>query len=215
MQRLIDLKDRFDVAFACDTDHDRHGIVTPQRRPAAARTTTWRSRSTTCSAHRPQWRRDAAVGKTVVSSALIDRVAQRARPPALRSAGRLQVVRRRPARRLARLRRRRERRRLVPAPRRHGLDDRQGRHRPGAAGRPRSPRAPAAIPGALYAELDARARRAVHRRVDAPATPEQKKRLAALSPRAARARPSWPASRSSSVLDERAGQRRARSAASR
>ena len=28
MQRLIDLKDRFDVAFACDTDHDRHGIVT-------------------------------------------------------------------------------------------------------------------------------------------------------------------------------------------
>ena len=29
MQRLIALKDRFDIAFACDTDHDRHGIVTP------------------------------------------------------------------------------------------------------------------------------------------------------------------------------------------
>ena len=36
MQRLIDLKDRFDIAFACDTDHDRHGIVTPQRGLAAA-----------------------------------------------------------------------------------------------------------------------------------------------------------------------------------
>ena len=36
MQRLIELKDRFDIAFACDTDHDRHGIVTPKRRPAAA-----------------------------------------------------------------------------------------------------------------------------------------------------------------------------------
>ena len=36
MQRLIGLKDRFDVAFACDTDHDRHGIVTRERRPAAA-----------------------------------------------------------------------------------------------------------------------------------------------------------------------------------
>ena len=50
-------------------------------------------------------------------------------------AGRLQMVRRRPARRLARLRRRGERRRLLPAARRHGLDDRQGRHHPGPAGR--------------------------------------------------------------------------------
>ena len=49
-QRLIALKDRFDVAFASDTDHDRHGIVTPQRRAAEPEPLPRRSRSTTCSA---------------------------------------------------------------------------------------------------------------------------------------------------------------------
>ena len=48
MQRLIGLKDRFDIAFACDTDHDRHGIVTPQP-GCCRRTTTWRWPSTICS----------------------------------------------------------------------------------------------------------------------------------------------------------------------
>jgi phosphoglucomutase len=74
MQRLIGLKDRFDVAFACDTDHDRHGIVTrsagllqPNHYLAVAIQYLFR--------HRPHWRPDAAVGKTVVSSSLIDRVA--------------------------------------------------------------------------------------------------------------------------------------------
>ncbi len=73
MQRLIGLKDRFDVAFACDTDHDRHGIVTrgagllqPNHYLAAAVHFLF--------GHRPGWRPDAAVGKTIVSSALIDRV---------------------------------------------------------------------------------------------------------------------------------------------
>jgi len=76
MQRLIGMQDRFDVAFACDTDHDRHGIVT-------------RSAGLLPSNHylavmidylfrnRPQWNANAAVGKTLVSTALIDRVAQR------------------------------------------------------------------------------------------------------------------------------------------
>ena len=64
-----------------------------------------------------------------------------ARTQALRSSRRLQVVRRRSARRLARLRRRGKRRRELPAPRRRGLDHRQGRHRSGTARRPRSPRA--------------------------------------------------------------------------
>ena len=76
MQRLIGSKDRFDIAFACDTDHDRHGIVTP-------------SAGLLPSNHylavaidylftnRQQWRPDAAVGKTVVSSAMIDRVTAR------------------------------------------------------------------------------------------------------------------------------------------
>lgn len=78
MQRLIGLKDRFDIAFACDTDHDRHGIVTrstgllpANHYLAVAIHHVFR--------HRPQWRPDAAVGKTVVSSAMIDRVSARLR----------------------------------------------------------------------------------------------------------------------------------------
>ncbi|HEX3177242.1 MAG TPA: phosphoglucomutase (alpha-D-glucose-1,6-bisphosphate-dependent) [Methylomirabilota bacterium] len=76
MQRLIALKDRFDVAWACDTDHDRHGIVArgagllnPNHYLAVAISYLF--------AHRPQWRRDAGVGKTLVSSSMIDRVAAR------------------------------------------------------------------------------------------------------------------------------------------
>jgi phosphoglucomutase len=74
MQRLIDLKDRFDIAFGCDTDHDRHGIVTrssgllpPNHYLSVAIYYLFQNR--------PQWRPDAAVGKTVVSSQMIDRVA--------------------------------------------------------------------------------------------------------------------------------------------
>ena len=76
MQGLIGLKERFDVAFACDPDHDRHGIVTPSGGLLApnnylAVSIDYLFRN------RPQWRADAAVGKTVVSSGLIDRVAAR------------------------------------------------------------------------------------------------------------------------------------------
>jgi len=73
MRRLIGLKDRFDIAFACDTDHDRHGIVTrsagllpPNHYLSVAILYLFQ--------HRPKWRKDAAVGKTVVSSQMIDRV---------------------------------------------------------------------------------------------------------------------------------------------
>jgi len=73
MQRLIGLKDRFDIAFACDTDHDRHGVVTksagllpPNHYLAVAIFYLFQ--------HRPKWRTEAAVGKTVVSSQIIDRV---------------------------------------------------------------------------------------------------------------------------------------------
>jgi phosphoglucomutase len=76
MQRLIALKNSYDVAFACDTDHDRHGIVTastglmpPNHYLSVAIDYLFQ--------HRPGWRADAAVGKTVVSSAMIDRVAAR------------------------------------------------------------------------------------------------------------------------------------------
>jgi phosphoglucomutase len=76
MQRLIALKDRYDVAFACDTDHDRHGVVTassglmpPNHYLAVAIDYLF--------SHRGGWRADAAVGKTVVSSGMIDRVGKR------------------------------------------------------------------------------------------------------------------------------------------
>ena len=76
MQRLIGLKDDYDVAFACDTDHDRHGVVTrssgllePNHYLSVLIDYLYR--------HRPQWPATAAVGKTVVSTALIDRVAKR------------------------------------------------------------------------------------------------------------------------------------------
>ena len=76
MQRLLGLRDRYDVAFACDTDHDRHGIVTRGRGLlpsnhylAVAIDYLFR--------HRPAWGAAAGIGKTIVSSSMIDRVAAR------------------------------------------------------------------------------------------------------------------------------------------
>jgi phosphoglucomutase len=75
MQRLTQLRDRFDVAFACDTDHDRHGIVTPSSgllppNHYLSVVVDYLLR------HRPGWHASAAVGKTVVTTALIDRIAR-------------------------------------------------------------------------------------------------------------------------------------------
>ncbi|MCE4538641.1 phosphoglucomutase (alpha-D-glucose-1,6-bisphosphate-dependent) [Pelomonas sp. P7] len=76
MRRLTALQDRFDVAFACDTDHDRHGIVTPSSGLMPPN-----HYLSVCVdyllRHRPGWRADTAIGKTVVTTALIHRVAQR------------------------------------------------------------------------------------------------------------------------------------------
>jgi phosphoglucomutase len=76
MQRLIAMKNHYDIAFACDTDYDRHGIVTggsgllpPNHYLSVLIDYLFQ--------HRPQWADAAAIGKTVVSSALIDRVTQR------------------------------------------------------------------------------------------------------------------------------------------
>jgi phosphoglucomutase len=73
MRRMIEMKDKFEIAFACDTDHDRHGIVTrssgllpPNHYLAACVHYLY--------GNRPGWRKDLAVGKTVVSSSMIDRV---------------------------------------------------------------------------------------------------------------------------------------------
>src|SRR5581483_4355004 len=73
MASLIAAKDRFDVAFACDTDHDRHGVVArsigllnPNHYLSVAIDFLFRNR--------PNWPAGAAVGKTLVSSSMIDRV---------------------------------------------------------------------------------------------------------------------------------------------
>jgi len=76
MQSLIKLKDQFEISFACDTDHDRHGIVTksagllpPNHYLSAAIFYLLQNR--------PQWNNTAVIGKTVVSSQMIDRVADK------------------------------------------------------------------------------------------------------------------------------------------
>ena len=73
MASLIGLKDKYDISFACDTDHDRHGIVTksvgllpPNHYLSVCISYLFQNR--------PNWGKDAAVGKTVVSSSIIDRV---------------------------------------------------------------------------------------------------------------------------------------------
>ena len=179
MAGLIALKDRFAVAFACDTDHDRHGIVTrsagllnPNHYLAVA---IWYLFS-----HREGWRADAAVGKTLVSSSIIDRVAA--------SLGR----------------------RLVEVPVGFkwfvdGLLDGSlgfgGEESAGASflrrdGTVWTTDKDGIIPGLLAAEMTAKTGRdpgeiyrslteqfgaPVYQRIDAPATPEQKAKLAALS----------------------------------
>ena len=76
MEPLIALRDKFDIAFACDTDHDRHGIVTrgtgllpPNHYLALCIEYLF--------THRPLWSANTAIGKTAVSSSMIDRVATR------------------------------------------------------------------------------------------------------------------------------------------
>lgn len=74
MRKLVGLKDRFEVAAGCDTDHDRHGIVTkssgllpPNHFLSAAIFYLFE--------HRPKWRHEASMGKTVVTTQMIDRIA--------------------------------------------------------------------------------------------------------------------------------------------
>jgi len=76
MARLVGLKDQYQVAFANDTDSDRHGIVTP----VAGLMNPNHYLAVAIQyllAHRPQWRENSAVGKTLVSSSMIDRVVQK------------------------------------------------------------------------------------------------------------------------------------------
>ncbi|MGC2456436.1 MAG: phosphoglucomutase (alpha-D-glucose-1,6-bisphosphate-dependent) [Gallionellaceae bacterium] len=180
MQSLIGLKDRFDIAFACDTDHDRHGIVTknagllpPNYYLAVAISYLFQ--------HRPKWRKDAAVGKTVVSSQMIDRVTAKlghklyevpvgfkwfvnglldgslafggeesAGASFVRLDGSVWTT---------------DKDGVVPALLSAEITARMGRD-----------------PGEIYSELAREFGEPVYDRVEAPATPEQKQRLAQLSP---------------------------------
>ena len=194
MQSLIGLKDRFDIAFACDTDHDRHGIVTrsagllaPNHYLAVAISYLFR--------HRTQWGKDAAVGKTVVSSQMIDRVTaqlgrklyevpvgfkwfveglfdgslgfggeESAGASFLRRDGSVWTT---------------DKDGIVPALLAAEITARMGRD-----------------PGEIYRELAREFGEPVSDRVEAPATPEQKKMLARAFTGAGPLRRSWPARRS-------------------
>ena len=180
MAGLIAMKDHFDVACACDTDHDRHGVVTrsagllnPNHYLSAAISYLY--------PNRPGWRSDAGIGKTLVSSSMIDRVAA--------SLGRRMVE--------------------VPVGFKwfvDGLLDGSlgfgGEESAGASflrrdGRPWSTDKDGIIlgllaaeiltrtgkdPGEVYRALTGRFGETVYERIDAPATPEQKAILQALSP---------------------------------
>jgi phosphoglucomutase len=184
MQRLIGLKDRFDIAVACDTDHDRHGIVTrssgllpPNHYLAVAIHHLFR--------HRPQWCAGAGVGKTVVSSGMIDRVSAKlgrnlyevpvgfkwfvdglldgslgfsgeesAGASFLRRDGTVWTT---------------DKDGIVPALLAAEITARSGRD-----------------PGEIYRELTRELGEPVSDRIEAPATPAQKQRLSALSPRQVR-----------------------------
>jgi len=180
MERLIGLKESFDIAFASDTDHDRHGVVTrsagllqPNHYLSVAVYYLFR--------HRPEWRPDAAVGKTVVSSSMIDRVAAKlgrklyevpvgfkwfvaglldgslgfggeesAGASFLRSDGTVWVT---------------DKDGIIPALLAAEITAKTGRD-----------------PGEIYRELTTEFGDPCYERVDAPATPEEKKTLAKLSP---------------------------------
>jgi len=184
MARMVDLKDRFDVAFASDTDADRHGVVSrsagllePNHYLSVAIDYLFR--------YRPRWSGAVAVGKTVVTSSMIDRVAARL--------GR-QVIE-------------------VPVGFKWFVDGLVrgtigfcGEESAGATFLRRDggvwttdkdglvPNLLAAEimartgtdPGAHYRALTAELGEPCYARIDAPATPEQKARLAALSPAAVR-----------------------------
>jgi phosphoglucomutase len=76
MTRLIALQGKFDIAFANDTDADRHGIVCPSGGLMNPNSFLAAAISYLCT-NRPEWRGDGAIGKTIVSSSMIDRVTKK------------------------------------------------------------------------------------------------------------------------------------------
>ena len=185
MASLIGRKDDYDIATGNDADADRHGIVTPDAGLMNPNHYLAVAIGYLFGGARPGWPDSARIGKTLVSSSMIDRVAAgwtMAGQADGRGARRVQVVRARADRRVVRLRRRGVGGRVVPADGRLDLDHRQGRHPALPAGL-RDPGADRARPRSQhYAELVAKYGDPAYARVDAPANREQKAKLAALSP---------------------------------
>ena len=169
MASLIGRRGEFQIATGNDADADRHGIVTPDG--GLLNPNHFLAVAIAYLFSPPDsWPATAAVGKTLVSSSMIDRVVADLGRTLIRGPGRVQVVRAGAARRLGRLRRRGVRGGVVPAPRRHGLDDGQGRHPAGAAGlRDPGRDGPVAVGAVPRADRTASASPA-YARIDAPAT---------------------------------------------
>ena len=195
MQRLIGLKDKFDIAFASDTDHDRHGIVTKSTGLLPPN-----HYLSVCIhylfSYRPGWKHDLAVGKTVVSSSMIDRVCERLKrrlyevPVGFKwfveglLAGRLGFAGEESAG-ASFLRRdgtvwTTDKDGIIPCLLSAEITARRGRD-----------------PGEIYRELTRDLGDPVYERIDAPATPEQKAALASVVPRRSSISPSLQAKRSS------------------
>ena len=180
MASLVARRGEYQIATGNDADADRHGIVTadgglmnPNHYLAVAIGYLY--------ANRPGWPGDAGIGKTAVSSSMIDFVAARPRQAAGGDARRVQVVRAGPDRRVDRVRRRGERGCVVPAHGRHGVDHRQGRDHPLPArlGDPRGHRADARA--SATAELTARFGEPVYARIDVACSKDDKAKLGKLA----------------------------------
>ena len=183
MARLVGLKDRYQVAFANDPDSDRHGIVTPSAglmNPNHYLAVAIGYLLT----HRPHWPAQAAIGKTLVSSSMIDRVVHKLGRRLVGGAGRLQMVRRRgfSTARAALAARRAPGQAFLRHDGSVWTTDKDG---------PIMNLLAAEItartgkdPGEHYHALTAEFGTAYYTRIDAPATPEQKAKLEKLSPEA-------------------------------
>ena len=180
MASLIARRHDFTIATGNDTDADRHGIVTPDGRPAQPEPLPRRRDRLPVPA--PRGLAGGRRGRQDAGQLVDHRPGRRgARAPPAGGPGRVQVVRARPAGRLGRVRRRGERRGLVPAPGRVGRGPPTRTASSWPCSRPRSPRSPGTPRREHYAELTARLGDPAYARIDAPATREQKAALARLS----------------------------------
>ena len=159
MAGLIEQRDVYDIATGNDADADRHGVVTPDAGLMNPNHYLSVAIQYLYGGARPEWRDDGFIGKTLVSSSMIDRVAADLGRTLVEVPVGFKWFVPGAARRLGRVRGRGVRGRVVPAARRLGVDDRQGRHPPGPA-RVGDPRAHGEEPSEHYRSARRATRRA-------------------------------------------------------